>query len=223
MYDIIIIGAGINGSFLAHELSKTECSVLVLDKNADVADGASMANSAIVHSGHDPKPGTLKCRLNVRGNRMYPDICKELGVMYKNCSAFVVATDEEESKVLDKLIGQSNERDIPCIEYDGDKARELEPNLSKNVIRAIELPTTGIIYPWEVAIALMEEAVMNGVELRLSEEVRGIKKSDDVFTVSTDKGNYESRYVLNVAGVYADKIYEMLIGEDPGFHITPRR
>ncbi len=223
MYDIIIIGAGINGSFLAHELSKTECSVLVLDKNADVADGASMANSAIVHSGHDPKPGTLKCRLNVRGNRMYPDICKELGVMYKNCSAFVVATDEEESKVLDKLIGQSNERDIPCIEYDGDKARELEPNLSKNVIRAIELPTTGIIYPWEVAIALMEEAVMNGVELRLSEEVTGIKKSDDVFTVSTDKGNYESRYVLNVAGVYADKIYEMLIGEDPGFHITPRR
>lgn len=223
VYDVIIIGAGINGSFLAHELSKRDCKVLVLDKSGDIADGASMANSAIVHSGHDPKPGTLKCKLNVRGNRMYPDVCKELGVDYKNCSAFVVATDDAESKVIDRLIEQAKDRDIPCIDMSGDKARELEPNLSSNVIRAIELPTTGIIYPWQVAIALMEEAILNGVELKLGEEVTDIKKDGENFKVTTPDGVYESKYVLNVAGVYADHMYELVLGKDPGFHIRARR
>lgn len=223
MYDIIIIGAGINGSFIAHELSKLKCSVLLIDKNGDIADGASMANSAIVHSGHDPKPGSLKARLNVRGNRMYPDICKELGVEYKNCSAFVVATDEEESKILDRLLIQSKDREIPCIDMSGEKARELEPNLSKNVIRALELPTTGIIYPWQVAIALVEEAMLNGLELRLNEEVTGIEKIDDYYKVSTQDGSYEAKYIVNVAGVHADDIYGMALGDDPAFHITARR
>ena len=211
MYDVIIVGAGINGSFLAHELSRRQCSVLVLEKSGDIADGASMANSAIVHSGHDPKPGTLKAKLNVRGNRMYPDICRELGVEYRNCSAFVVATDDEESKIIDKLIKQSADREIPYIELTGDEARIKEPNLSGDVIRAIELPTTGIIYPWMVAIALMEEAIMNGVELKLNEGVTGIKASDVGYTVTTPCGSYDGRYVLNVAGVYADDIYKLAL------------
>lgn len=223
MKDIIIIGAGINGAFLAHELSKKECSVLVIDKNGDIADGASMANSAIVHAGHDPKSGTLKAKLNVRGNRMYPGICKELGVSYVNSSAFVVATDETESLVIDRLIEQAKERDIEYIELSGDEARAKEKNLSRNVVRAIELPTTGIIYPWEVAIALMEEAILNGCELRLNEEVVDITKTGDVFTVKTDRDSYTARYVINAAGVHADKVYEMALGAKCDFEIKPRR
>lgn len=228
MYDIIIIGAGITGSFMAHDLSKKKCSVLVIDKDADVGNGATMANSAIVHAGYDPKPGTLKAKLNVSGNRMYPGICKELGVTYRTCSAFVVATDDEESEILNRLAKQAVDRQIEYKDMDGDTARSLEPNLSDSVIRALEFPTTGIIYPWNVAIALMEEAVLNGTELKLNEEVTDIdyisqQGTDEYYRVKTAVGSYDGRYVINAAGVYADKVYAMALKKDPDFTIMPRR
>ena len=227
--DVTIIGAGIIGSFIAHNLSKKECSVLVLEKNADVADGATMANSAIVHSGHDPKPGTLKALLNVRGNRMYKEICEKLGVSYQPVSSYVVATDEAEKKTLDVLYAQAMEREIPVKRITGDQARKEEPNLADHVVEALELPTTAIIYPWEVAIALMEEAVLNGTELHLEEAVTGISRTDQgKFLVKTGKAVYESRYIVNAAGVYADIIYQMALTgcgmeKTPEFSIKPRR
>ena len=227
-YDVIIIGAGIVGSFIAHRLSQKECRILVLDKNADVADGATMANSAIVHSGHDPKPGTLKAKLNLRGNEMYPDICKELGVSFKPVGAFVVATDTVEQEKLHDLYAQAVERGIKASLLSGEKARELEPNLSDSVIEALDLPTTGIIYPWEVAIALMEEAVQNKTDLHLEEAVTGIEKTDDGFIVRTQKNSYQGHYVVNAAGVYADDVYGMLLKgigmeREREFTIIPRR
>ncbi len=227
--DVIIIGAGIIGSFIAHNLSNKECSILVLEKNADVADGATMANSAIVHSGHDPKPGTLKALLNVRGNRMYKEICEKLGVSYQPVSSYVVATDETEQKTLDVLYAQALEREIPVKRITGEQARKEEPNLADSIIEALELPTTAIVYPWEVAIALMEEAVLNGTELHLEEAVTGISKTDQGnFLVRTGKDVYESRYVVNAAGIYADIIYQMALtgcGMEmiPEFSIKPRR
>ncbi len=222
MYDIIIIGAGIIGSFIAHDLSKRQCKVLVIDKEADVANGATMANSAIVHAGYDPEPGTLKAKLNVRGNRMYPGICESLGEPYVRCSAFVAATSEAESRILDTLAERAGERDIEYRDMDGDSARELEENLSDDVIRVLEFPATGIIYPWNIAIALMEEAVMNGVDLKLSEEVVDITK-EERYKVTTDRGVYEADMVINAAGVYADRIYAMALKGEPDFHIKPRR
>lgn len=227
--DVTIIGAGIIGSFIAHSLSKRECKVLVLEKNADVADGATMANSAIVHSGHDPKPGTLKAELNVRGNRMYKEICEKLGVSYQPVSSYVVATDETEQKTLDVLYAQAVERKIPVKRITGEEARREEPNLSDRVLEALELPTTAIVYPWEVAIALMEEAVLNGTELHLEEAVTGITRTkQNAYVVQTQKGCYESRYVVNASGVYADVVYQMAltgcgIDKKPEFSIKPRR
>lgn len=224
MYDVIIIGAGIIGSFLAHDLSKLNCKVAVIDKNADIADSASMANSAIVHAGHDPEDGTLKALLNVEGNRMYRNVCKELNVTFKEISAFVVSTCEEENDILSKLYKRATSRNIPCMVIGGEEARKKEKNLSKSVVRALELPTTGIIYPWEVAIALMEEAVLNGTDLYLNEEVIGIEKKDN-FIVHTANATYESVYVINAAGIYADQVYQMVLGkkEHADFHITPKR
>lgn len=228
-FDVIIIGAGITGSFIAHSLSKKECRILVLDKNADVADGATMANSAIVHSGHDPKPGTLKAALNVRGSRMYKEICEKLGVSYQPVSAYVVATDEAEEKILNTLYKQAVERKIPAFFVSGEEARKNEPNLSETVVRALELPTTAIIYPWEVAIALMEEAVLNDVQLKLEETVKEIIKCDtEGFLISTEKGSYCSRYVVNAAGVYADEVYQMALDgfgckDAPCCKIHPKR
>ena len=226
MYDFAIVGAGIIGSFLAHELSKYEVTVALIDKNADVANGASMANSAIIHSGHDPKTGSLKARLNVRGNELYEDVCKELAVHFKRTSAFVVATSEEECITLEQLYRQSLERNIPVVKLSGDMARQKEPNLSDQVIAAIELPSTGIIYPWEVANALVEEAMLNGTELLLNTRVTGIqKKTESLFEIISDKGMIEASCVINAAGVYADEIYHMIANEDTvgDFQIAPRR
>ena len=207
MYDVTIIGAGIVGSLIAHNLSKFNLRVLVLEKENDVAEGATGANSAMVHSGHDPKPGTLKCKYNLLGNRMYPDLCKELKVSYNPIGAYVVATSPEEEETLQGLIQNCIDRNIPYEVLDGNQARKNEPNLSDNVTKALSLPTTGIVVPWEVTIAAMEEAMLNGVELKLGYEVKNIRKDDDRFIINDE---IETEVVINCAGAHCDDISNML-------------
>ena len=207
MYDITIIGAGIIGSLIAHNLSKFDLKVLVLEKENDVAEGATGANSAMVHSGHDPKPGTLKAKYNLLGNRMFPDLCRQLQVEYVPTGAFVVATSKEEEETLDGLIANCIERKIPYEVLDGDEARKEEPNLSDGVTKALSLPTTGIICPWELTIAAMEEAMLNGVELKLDYEVKSIRKTNEGFIVNDE---IETKVLINCAGVHCDDITEML-------------
>ena len=186
MFDITIIGAGITGSLIAHRLSKLDLKVLVLEKENDVAEGATGANSAMVHSGHDPKPGTLKCRYNLLGNRMYPELCKELQVSYVPIGAYVAAGGEEEEEKLDQLIAQCEERNVPYEVMDGDTARKTEPNLADRITKVLSLPTTGIVTPWEVVFAAMEEAMLNGVEVKLNYEVSSIEKKEDHFVINDE-------------------------------------
>ena len=207
MKDIVIIGAGITGSLIAHGLSKYNLDVLLLEKNSDVAEGATGANSAMIHSGHDPKPNTLKCRYNLLGNRMYPDVCKELQVPFKPIGAFVAATSDEEEKTLERLINQCVERNIPHVVMSGEEARIEEPNLSDNVTKVLSLPTTGIIVPWETAFAATEEAMLNGVELKLNYEVKSIKKENDNFIINDE---IETKVIINCAGAHCDDITNML-------------
>ena len=230
MFDICIIGAGIIGCFLARDLSKKEIRVLLLEKEADVANGATMANSAIIHAGNDPKDGTMKAVMNVRGNRMYEDLCRELGVAYMRTSALVAATSPEEEATLAECYERALSRGIPAQILTRQEALQREPNLSDIVTRAMELPTTGIICPWELTIALAEEAVLNGVALHLEEMVTGIDrhispfKEQSNFTVHTNGNSYEAKCIINCAGVYADKIYAMVSDKDPiPFAVTPRR
>ncbi|MEI8199170.1 MAG: NAD(P)/FAD-dependent oxidoreductase [Eubacteriales bacterium] len=233
MYDVCIIGAGIVGCFLAHDLSMREIRVLLLEKESDVANGATMANSAIIHAGNDPKDGTLKALMNVRGNRMYEDICRELGVAYTRTSALVVAVSPEEEQTLLERYDRAISRGIPAELLTREEAIAREPNLSSLVTRAMEVPTTGIICPWEVTIALAEEAVLNGVELHLEETVLRIVKNtggpgqsdgDPEFTIYTHDNMYEAKCVINCAGVFADRIYAMVSDKNPiPFAITPRR
>ncbi len=221
MYDVIIIGAGITGTLIAHSLSRYDLKVALLEKESDVAFGASGANSAIVHSGHDPKEGSLKAVYNLRGNRMYRDVCEDLKVAYRQIGAFVVATSEEEEEKLDTLIDNCIRRQIPYEVLSGDELRSREKNLSDDVTKGLSLPTTGIITPWEVCMAATEEFVMNGGDLCLETEVQAIEKKEDHFLVSTNRGTMEGKIVINCAGVYADKIAGML-----GIHrytITPRK
>ena len=218
MYDITIIGAGITGSLIAHGFSKYDLSVLVLEKESDVAEGATGANSAMIHSGHDPKPGTLKCHYNLRGNRMYPLLCKELQVAYKPIGAFVAAVSAEEEEILDTLIAQCQEREVPYEVLSGEEARKEEPNLSDNVTKVLSLPTTGIVTPFEVCIAAMEEAMENGCELKLNYEVRKLEKKEDHFLINDE---IESRILINCAGTHCDDITGML-RESP-YHVEARK
>ena len=221
MEDVIIIGAGITGCLIAHRLSKKNCKVTVIEKRNDVALGATGSNSAIIHSGHDPIEGTNKCKFNLEGNRMYKALCEELKCAYKEIGAYVVATSPEEEKTLEKLIKQSEDRKIPHEVFSGEEIRKKEPNVSDNVTKGLWLPTTAVVTPWEICIAAMEEAINNGTSLRLNEEVKAIKKENGVFTVTTDKGEYEGRILINCAGVHADDIAKLLGIEK--YHITARR
>ncbi len=222
MYDVTIIGAGIVGCFLAHELSKYDCKVLLLDKENDVANAASMANSAIIHAGEDPEDGTLKAKFNVLGSRMYEDICKELQVGYRRTSAFVAATNEEEKKSLSELYRRAVTREVPAELLTKEQAITKEPNLSEDVLEVLELPTTAVVYPWEIAIALAEESALNGVEVKLNHAVTAVKKEAEGYEVITTKGNYKTRNLINAAGAYADKVAEMVLGESP-FVVNTRR
>ena len=207
MFDITVIGAGITGSLIAHNLSKFHLKVLVLEKEADVAEGATGANSAMVHSGHDPKPGTLKCKYNLLGNRMYPDLCAELQVAYDPIGAFVAAGGPEEEERLDQLIAQCEDRKVPYEVLSGEDARNIEPNLADRISKVLSLPSTGIITPWEVTIAAMEEAMLNGVELKLNYEVTKIEKKEDRFVINDE---IETKVLINCAGAHCQEITELL-------------
>lgn len=223
MYDVIIIGAGISGTTLARELSRYELKVLVLDKEYDVATEATMANSAIVHSGHDPLPGTLKAKFNLLGNRMYRQMSDELDIPYLPCGGIVVATTDEEVKTLNELFerGLTNGLTKDEIKYLTRKELEAkEPNLSEHVICGLDLPTTAVTFPWEGAIANMENAMDNGVDLVLEAEVVGIKKEDN-FILQTSKGVFKSKVVINATGVYASVVNGLF--QPSTFSVKPRR
>lgn len=222
MYDIIIIGAGIVGTILAKDLSQFHCKVALLDKENDVANGATNANSAIIHTGYDPEDDTLKAKLNVEGARMYESLCEELHCKYKTVGAFIVACGEEEEKHLDVLADRAKRRNIPFEWLSGDQAREKEKNLSLSVTKALNFYTTAVVYPWQIAEACAEVAVNNGVELLLNHEVIGINQSQDCYIVHTSSGDLETKMIINASGIYADQIHKM-VSKEIKYEMKPKR
>lgn len=231
MTDVIIIGAGVSGAAIARELSRYEWKVLVLEKESDVCEGTSKANSGIVHAGHDAVPGTLKARLNVEGNRMMEALSRELDFPFKRNGSLVLSFEEEGREGLLELLerGRKNGVEGLCI-VGPDKVRELEPNISPDVKAALYAPTGGIVCPFGLTIALAENACENGVEFQLDTTVEKIVKvpvsgeeaeGGFLYKVYTDKGCFESPVVINAAGVYADVLHNMV--SEKKLHITARR
>ncbi len=221
MLDVIVIGTGISGSFVARELAKFDLNVMVLEKNNDISNETTMANSAIIHSGYDPVPGTNKAKYNVEGSRMYEQVCKELECEYKRVGSLTVAVDDEQVQTLYELEKRSVINDVPVSILTRDEALAMEPNLADATKAVLLAESAAIIYPWEVAIALMENAMDNGVTLKLNQEVIGIKKLDSGYKVITTNESFEAKLVINCAGVFADKIHNMIAKKT--FEITPRR
>ena len=223
MYDVIIIGGGIVGALIARELSFYNLSLLLLEKESDVAMGATKANSAIVHAGYDPIPDTLKAKTNVEGNKLYKNLCEELGVPFKRIGAFVLAFNEEELKILMELKERGLKNGVPELYIlKREEILSREPNINKDVKYALFAPTSGITNPFLLTINAIENAIENGLSIKLNEEVIDIKKEERFYQVITDKNTYLTKYIINCAGINSDKIIKMLDPDYP-FEITPRR
>lgn len=221
MYDVAIIGAGVLGNSIFRELTKYNLKVVVLEKENDVSMGTSKANSAIVHAGYDPKEGTLMAKYNVAGNEMFEDLCKELSVPFKRNGSLILAFDEEDMQTVKELYENGCKIGVKGLKIlSKAEVLEMEPNLNEEIKGALYAPTGGIVGPFEYTIALAENAVQNGGEIKLKKEVVSIEKGD-TFRIATQDGEViEAKYVINAAGLYADKIHNLICKES--FKIIPR-
>ena len=221
-FDVIIIGAGVTGCAVARELSRYDCSVLVIEKDEDVCCGTSKANSGIVHAGYDAKPGTLKAKMNIRGNEMMTSLCEELDIPFKRIGSLVVCTDESLCSGIEELYARGITNGVPDLKIlESDEVRELEPNISDDVVCALYAPTAGVICPFRLNIALAECAAQNGVEFKFDTQVTNIRSDGDQWIIETSDKTYNARAVINAAGCHADDIHN-LVSENK-LHITPRR
>lgn len=222
MYDIIVIGAGVIGCAVARELSRYNARILVIDKNADVCEGTSKANSAIIHSGYDAENGTLKAQFNVRGNAMMDGLCRDLDVPFKRIGSLTVCTDPDDIVKLEALRERGVKNGVPKLRIlNREEILSIEPNIADGVVAALYAPTAGIICPFKLTIALAENAFTNGAEFRLNTEVNTISRQDGLWHIVTDQGDFTAKIVVNAAGVYADELNNMV--SEKKLRITPRR
>ena len=243
LYDVAIIGAGVAGSCAARECARYDMRVVVLEAGLDVAEGATRANSGIVHAGFDPEPGTLKAHYNVRGSKVFPRWARELGFPFRRNGSIVLAFTPEERMVLEELLDRGERNGVEGLELvDARRLREMEPNVSPDAVAALAAPTGGICDPYKLAFYAAENAAENGVEFRFDARVTSVERCPDgSFRLSTEGGNTArsceaagsqglcmrpddtvfARAVINAAGVHADEISAQAAGTT--FFITPRR
>ena len=223
MYDYVVIGAGIIGTFVARELSKFNLKALVLEKENDVANVQTLANSAILHSGHNPEPNTLKSKLCLWGNKLFEEVEEELSITLLRTGAYVVAHNKDEEQQLLDLVKTTKANHVTEYELlDYAEACITEPYLAKSITKVLSLPTTKVTYPWEVAFACMENAIINGVDFKKNSEVTNITKSENGFLITVnDNEVFKTKYVINASGVNTDDIAAM-VEENVSFKIKPR-
>ena len=221
-YDIVIIGAGVVGGMIARRLARYDAKLCILDKEHDVAMGATKANSAIVHAGFDAKEGSLKAKLNVRGSHLMPQVCRELGVKYKNNEALVVAFEEERQEV-EAIYERGVRNGVSGLRIvERDELLDIEPNINPQLACALIAPTSAIVCPYELCIAAVGNAMDNGADLKLGFEVSAIEKCGDSYKITSATGEtVEAKIVINSAGVYSDRIAAMT--GDADFDVHPRR
>ena len=222
MYDIVIIGAGVSGAASARELSRYQAKICVLEKEEDVCCGTSKANSAIVHAGYDAAAGSLKAKLNVRGNELMGELARDLDFPFDRRGSLVLCLSEDDMPRLQTLYDRgvaNGVKDMRILQRE--EVLQMEPNVTDSVCAALYAPTAGIVCPFGLNIALAENAYENGVEFKFDTEVTEIKKLDEGYELHTSQGVFKARCVVNAAGVYADRFHNMVSADK--IHITARR
>ena len=221
IWDVIVIGAGISGCSVARELGRYQLKSLVLEKGSDLAPATTRGNSATVHAGYDPDPGTNKAKYNVLGSRMYPALCAELEVPYVKNGMILFAVTGEQLEECRKLQQRGTENGVKTVLCDREALLKIEPEMGEGVIGGLWIPDSGMVCPYNLAIAEAENAAINGVEFRLNTEVSGIKKDGDFWTVQTGSGEeLHAGYIVNCAGTHADRFNNMVSRDT--FTIIPR-
>ena len=223
-YDIIIIGGGVVGCIIARWLSRYEASVLLIEKEADICMGSTSANTAIVHAGYDPLPGSLKARMNVAGNQMWDQLSGELNFPFERRGDYVVAIGEEELPGLDILMEHGRKNGVPGMKMLS-RAEVLarEKNINPEVSGALWATTGGVCDPFGVTIAAAENAVMNGVRVLLNTSFEDfIMEGRSIVGIKTNRGDFKCRWVVNSAGLYSDEVMHKA-GVRPEFVIKPRK
>lgn len=212
MLDVLIIGAGVVGCAIARELSRLQLKVAVYERGDDVCSGTSKANSAIIHSGHSAKPGSTMARMNVEGNAMYTEICEELDVPFKRIGSLNVAFAPEQLPGLEKLMADGIANGVPGMRIvDGDELHRMEPSLVPEACGALLAPSSGIICPYELTIALAENAAINGVAFYRSTAVKSIEKAGQCWRARLENGEVvETKTIVNAAGLYSDVFNNMV-------------
>jgi glycerol-3-phosphate dehydrogenase len=221
---ILIVGGGITGMAIARELSKYDVKVALIEKEADIAfGGPTKANTAIIHAGYDDEPGTMAASLCVRGNVLWTRLSSELSISFDRIGSLVVALDDEEVPILQKLIERGRTNGVQKLKIvKGEELFGMEPNLSSKAVAGLYAATAGIICPYEAAMALAENAKMNGVSILLETMATGVSVRDgEIRAVQTNRGAIHARYVINAAGLFSDEVSAMA-GIDE-FKITPRK
>lgn len=220
MWDAIIIGAGISGCSVARELARYQLKVLVLEKGHDVCAGTTKGNSATVHAGYDPDPGSNKAIYNVRGSRMYPELCRELQVPYLKNGLVMIALDEEQMEEVRKLHEMGQRNGVRTEVCDRARILEIEPDMGEGVIGGLWVPDSGMVCPYNLVMALAENSARNGVEFRTSTQALSVERDGGEWLVSTPDETFRTKYVFNCAGTHADRFNNMVSTDV--FHIIPR-
>ena len=218
--DVVIIGGGVIGASIARELSRYSLNIVLIEKEDDVAMGTSKGNSGIIHAGYNADFRTLKGRLNIKSNPRFDELCQDLKVCFKRIGSLVVGFSGEDLKRLRELKKNGEKNGIKYLEIiTGNKLFELEPNLNPQAKYALYAPSAGIISPYKFTIALVDNAVINGVKVLLETEAKDIRiKERQVCGVITNKGLIETRTIINAAGLHADEIAKA-VGDN--FKINP--
>lgn len=221
-YDCIIIGGGVIGCATAYTLAHCQLRTLLVEAENDVAMGTTRANSAIVHAGYDAIPGSAMARTNIRGNELMEGLCRRLDVRFERIGSLVLGFSEDDLSTLKKLYERGIKNGVRGLALlDREQTLEKEPNLAANVTGSLYAPTTGIVDPWGLALAMAQVAARNGVEFAFSSPVTAITRKENGFFVTAGGQTYDTRTVVNAAGVYSDIIHGMIGGDS--FHITPDR
>jgi glycerol-3-phosphate dehydrogenase len=207
--NVLVIGAGVIGCAIARELAKFKIETVLLDREIDVGCGVSKGNSGVLHTGLYYPKGSLKAKLCVEGRLMLPEIATQLDVPYKLCGKHVLAQTEEELKDLQhlKAVGEANGVQGLTI-ISGQELKKREPHL--DALYALYSPVAGIIPPYLFTIALAENAQNNGVKIHLNTQVTAIKQENSGYKVTTNQGDFHTDFIVNSAGLYADKISAMI-------------
>ncbi len=210
-YDAAVIGGGVLGCFAARNLCRWNLSVVLIEASEDVCTGITRANSAIVYAGYDNKAGSLKARLAAEGNAGFSRLCEELDVPFARRGSLMLSFGPKGEQILEKKLAQGSANGVPGLRViSPEEAREREPFLTKAVTSALYAPTTGTVNPWKLGIAAYENALQNGCESRRNTRVLGIRHEKDRYILQTNGETISCKAVLNCAGLYADRVQELL-------------